>query len=112
MNGPEVLTFTLEVVPQAIADLLAKAEMRMEDVDLFVFHQANGFMLEQLRLKLDIPPDKFVLALRHCGNAASSSIPIALKEARLRQQLRPGMRIALLGFGGGYSWNATVIQSL
>ena len=45
MNGPEVLTFALEVIPQAIADVLARAEMSMDDVDLFVFHQANGFML-------------------------------------------------------------------
>jgi 3-oxoacyl-[acyl-carrier-protein] synthase-3 len=111
MHGPEVLSFALETVPRALNELLRRAEMRADEVDLFVFHQANGFILEQLRDKLDIPPDKFVLAMRHCGNTASSSIPIALKDARDRQMLCPGMRVVLIGFGVGFSWSATVIQS-
>jgi 3-oxoacyl-[acyl-carrier-protein] synthase-3 len=111
MHGPEVLSFALEVVPRVLDELLQRAEMRAEEVDLFVFHQANGFILEQLRLKLDIRQDKFVLAMRHCGNTTSSSIPIVLKDARDRQQLRPGMRVVLVSFGIGFSWSATVIQS-
>jgi 3-oxoacyl-[acyl-carrier-protein] synthase-3 len=112
MHGPEVLSFALEAVPKALDELLRRAEMRADEVDLFVFHQANGFILEQLRDKLDIPRDKFVLAMSHCGNTASSSIPIALKDARDRGQLRPGMRVVLIGFGVGFSWSATVIQSM
>jgi 3-oxoacyl-[acyl-carrier-protein] synthase-3 len=111
MHGPEVLTFTLSAVPPAINEVLERAEMRLEDVDLFVFHQANGYMLEQLRVKMNIPAEKFVLALRHCGNTVSASIPIALKDARDRQQLRPGMHVMLVAFGVGFSWSATVIQA-
>jgi 3-oxoacyl-[acyl-carrier-protein] synthase-3 len=111
LHGPEVLTFTLDVVPRAVDELLQRAEIRMDDVDLFVFHQANGYMLEQLRQKMNIPPAKFILALSHCGNTIASSIPIALKEAQVRQQLQPGMRVVLAAFGVGYSWSATVIQA-
>jgi 3-oxoacyl-[acyl-carrier-protein] synthase-3 len=111
MNGPEIFSFTLRAVPQAIRQLLARAVKRMDDVDLFVFHQANGYMLEHLRKKLQIPPEKFVLALSHCGNTVSSTIPIALKEAAAARRLAPGALVMLVGFGVGYSWGATLIQA-
>ena len=110
MNGPEVFSFTLRAVPKAIASALARARISMEEVDLFVFHQANGFILENLRAKLGIPREKFVFALRESGNTSSSTIPIALKDARMSGQLKPGMRVMLVGFGVGYSWAATVMR--
>jgi 3-oxoacyl-[acyl-carrier-protein] synthase-3 len=111
MNGPEIFTFTLQVVPEAIRQLLARAGKSMKDVDAFVFHQANRYLLDHLRDKLKIPPEKFVLALSHVGNTVSSTIPIALKEAVTRQLLRPGQLGLLVGFGVGYSWAATLIRS-
>jgi 3-oxoacyl-[acyl-carrier-protein] synthase III len=111
MNGPEIFTFTLSAVPQAVGQLLARAEKTIEDVDLFVFHQANRFMLDHLRQKLKIPSEKFVVALSHCGNTVSSTIPIALKEAAGQGQLTPGQLVMLVGFGVGYSWGATFIRS-
>lgn len=110
MNGPEIFSFTLRVVPQTVGQLLARAGKAIDGIDLFVFHQANRYMLEHLRDKLHIPPEKFVEALSHCGNTVSSTIPIALKEAVERQQLRPGMLVMLVGFGVGYSWGATLIR--
>jgi len=111
MNGPEIFTFTLRAVPQAVKLLLAKAGKTLDDVDLFVFHQANRYMLDHLRDKLMIPREKFVVALSHCGNTVSSTIPIALKEAAGQQQLPPGQVVMLVGFGVGYSWGATLIHS-
>jgi 3-oxoacyl-[acyl-carrier-protein] synthase-3 len=111
MNGPEIFTFTLRAVPQAVKQLLARAGKTLDDVDLFVFHQANRYMLDHLRDKLKIPSDKFVLALSHCGNTVSSTIPIALKEAAGRHQLPAGKVVMLVGFGVGYSWGATLIHS-
>ncbi len=111
MNGPEVFTFTLRVVPRAVSEVLARAGKTADDVDLFVFHQANRYMLEHLRAKLKVPPEKFVVALEHCGNTVSSTIPIALKEAEGRGVLRPGMLVLLVGFGVGYSWGATLIRT-
>lgn len=110
MNGPEILQFTLRVVPEAVQKLLSLAHLQLGDVDLFVFHQANQYMLDYLRKKLQIPPAKFVVCLRHCGNTVSSTIPIALKHAASEGTLRPGHRVMLVGFGVGYSWGATLIR--
>jgi 3-oxoacyl-[acyl-carrier-protein] synthase-3 len=111
MNGPEIFTFTLQVVPLVVGELLARAGCTIDDVDVFVFHQANRYLLEHLRDKLQIPAEKFVLALEHCGNTVSSSIPIALKEAAGRGQLPAGSLVLLVGFGVGYSWGAALIRS-
>jgi 3-oxoacyl-[acyl-carrier-protein] synthase III len=78
--------------------------------DLFVFHQANRFMLDHLRRKLEVPPEKFYLSLASCGNTVSSSIPIALENARREGKLREGSLLMLVGFGVGYSWGATLIE--
>jgi 3-oxoacyl-[acyl-carrier-protein] synthase-3 len=110
MNGTEIFAFTLRTVPQSIQALLDRAGKSMEDVDLFVFHQANEFMLEHLRRRLRIPREKFVLALRECGNTVSSTIPIALAEAAAADRLPRGARLMLVGFGVGYSWGATLLR--
>jgi 3-oxoacyl-[acyl-carrier-protein] synthase-3 len=111
MNGPEIFTFTLQAVPRAVHSLLARAKRTIEEIDLFVFHQANRHLLDHLRTKLKIPAEKFVLALDHCGNTVSSTIPIALKEAAARDQLPPGRLVMLVGFGVGYSWGATLLRT-
>jgi 3-oxoacyl-[acyl-carrier-protein] synthase-3 len=110
MNGAEIFNFTLRVIPTAISQLLERAGIGQEDVDLFVFHQANRFMLEHLRRKLKVPAEKFVIAMEDIGNTVSSSIPIALREAQERGQLPPGSLVMLVGFGVGYSWGATLIR--
>jgi 3-oxoacyl-[acyl-carrier-protein] synthase-3 len=73
-------------------------------VDLFVFHQANRYMLDHLRKRMAIPPEKFIVAMQSCGNTVSSTIPIALKHAQIGQ----GSLLMLVGFGVGYSWGATL----
>jgi 3-oxoacyl-[acyl-carrier-protein] synthase-3 len=112
MNGSEVFTFTLLTVPKAVKGLMAKAESSIEDIDLFVFHQANKFMLEHLRKKCKIPEDKFYLAYSKFGNTVSSTIPIALKEALDDGTLKPGMKVMLVGFGVGYSWGGAMVDWL
>ncbi len=112
MNGPEIFAFTLRAVPRAVDDLLAKAGRTIDDIDLFVFHQANRHMLEHLREKTGIPREKFVLALSHCGNTVSSTIPIALKDASEQGLLAPGTLVMLVGFGVGYSWGATLARTM
>lgn len=110
MNGPEIFNFTLESVPACIAQLYEKARITADDVDYFVFHQANAYMLQHLREKLDIPAEKFALCIKDCGNTVSATIPIALHEAVRAGQLRPGMNIMLVGFGVGLSWAATMVR--
>lgn len=110
MNGPEIFHFALKVVPACVRDVLEKAAMRMEDVDLFVFHQANRYMLDNLRSKLDIPKEKFFLSFASCGNTVSGTIPIALQNAHAEGRLQPGQTVLLVGFGVGLSWGATLLS--
>lgn len=110
MNGAEVFNFTLRMVPEAVHRLLKTMRITLEDIDLVVFHQANRYMLEHLQKKLNIPKDKFVIAMEHIGNTVSSTIPIALSDAAVSGRLRDGHRVMIVGFGVGYSWAATVIR--
>ncbi len=110
MDGPEIFVFTLTTVPQLVETILARTGLSLDEIDRFVFHQANGHMLEHLRSKLDIPAEKFVVEMSDCGNTVSSTIPIALKRAAESGQVQPGHRLLLVGFGVGYSWGATVVR--
>jgi 3-oxoacyl-[acyl-carrier-protein] synthase-3 len=110
MDGAEIFTFTLEAVPQSVAALLAKSNHKLDDIDLFVFHQANKYMLNHLRNKLNVPAEKFLIGMRHCGNTVSATIPIALKQAQQEGRLKPGSLVMLVGFGVGYSWGATLLR--
>jgi len=111
MNGPEIFNFTLSAVPESVERLLEKSKLTIDEVDLFVFHQANRYMLDHLRKRLSIPAEKFVFAMQHCGNTVSSTIPIALKEAFSTGQLHKDALVMLVGFGVGYSWGATFLRS-
>jgi len=110
MNGSEIFSFTLKSIPTLVQQTLTKAKLEIDDVDLFVFHQANKFMLEHLRDKIGIPEEKFAIKLNECGNTVSSSIPIALKELTVAGKLKPGQKVMIVGFGVGYSWGATIIH--
>ncbi|WP_136037053.1 3-oxoacyl-ACP synthase III family protein [Microbacterium sp. K35] len=108
MDGPDIFNFTLRVVPETVEEILAKAQLEQDEIDLFVFHQANAFMLEHLRKKLKVPAEKFFVSLAESGNTVSSTIPIALADAERQGALVPGMRVMLLGFGVGLSWGGLV----
>jgi 3-oxoacyl-[acyl-carrier-protein] synthase-3 len=110
MDGPEIFTFAVSVVPPLVAQLLQRAGVSLAEVDLFVFHQANGYILEKLRKKIGVPEEKFVVAMRHTGNTVSSTIPLALHAAMRDRRLLPGKRVVLVGFGVGYSWGATMVR--
>jgi 3-oxoacyl-[acyl-carrier-protein] synthase-3 len=110
MNGPEVLNFTLRAIPVSIDKLLEKAACALSDIDLFVFHQANRFMLDYLRKKLRIPEEKFCISLQDCGNTVSSSIPIAFHHALAEGRVHTGDRIMMVGFGVGYSWAGALVD--
>jgi 3-oxoacyl-[acyl-carrier-protein] synthase-3 len=110
MNGPEIVTFTLRIVPQVMAQLLTKAHRTMQDIDLFIFHQANQYMLEHLRRKLNLPEAKLPIMMSHCGNTVSSTIPILLKDLQTSGRLSAGQTLMLLGFGVGYSWAGAIME--
>ena len=107
MNGPEIFSFTLKVVPRMVKDVLAKSGLVKDNIDLFVFHQANKYMLTFLRKKLKIDEDKFFVNMDEIGNTVSSTIPIALADAKSAGLLHGKVLIA--GFGVGLSWGATIL---
>ena len=110
MNGGEIFTFTLTTVPATLERMLTKAEVTLNDIDLVVFHQANLYMLKHLQMKMDIPDEKFCVAMKHCGNTVSSTIPIVLSELIAEGRLQKGQRLLLVGFGVGYSWGAALVE--
>jgi 3-oxoacyl-[acyl-carrier-protein] synthase III len=112
MDGPKVFNFAVNRAPLLIRDLLHKASMTIAEIDLFVLHQANAYLLDEIRNKCEIPVDKFQVTLRHCANTVSSTIPIALKHAQLEGKLAKECTIMLIGFGVGYSWAATIVRWL
>lgn len=111
MNGAEIFKFTAENVPALVAEVLGKNQLELKNINLFVFHQANKFMLEFVRKKIGIPEDLFFYFLDHCGNTVSSTIPIALSEALIQKKVRPGDNLLLAGFGVGYSWGGCILTN-
>lgn len=110
MNGAGVFNFVLSTVPSLIDSLLSKAGIERDDVDLFVFHQANAHMLESVRDKMEVARSRFFVSMQDVGNTGASSIPIALHEALRQERIRPGSKIVLAGFGAGLSWGASLIE--
>jgi 3-oxoacyl-[acyl-carrier-protein] synthase-3 len=109
MNGPEIFEFSMKRVPELFASLFDES-FTLADVNLYAFHQANKFMLDSLRRRIKLPPEKFICEFEHCGNTVSSSIPIALKEAINKGVLVAGKTVVCVGFGVGYSWAGCVVQ--
>ena len=110
MNGPEIFNFTIESIPGVVKRVLEKNNLPFEKVDYFIFHQANKYMLDYLRKKIQIPTEKFYNNMLFTGNTVSSTIPIALKNCMDNKMVEPGDKVLLAGFGVGYSWAATIIE--
>ncbi len=110
MDGTAVFLMSIKEVPPLIDETLEKNNLTINEIDYFVFHQANAFMLEVLRKKLKIPKEKFFNDLRFTGNTVSNSIPIALHQLMQENKLQRGMKILLAGFGIGFMLGATVIE--
>lgn len=108
MDGKSIFDFTADVVPEMVAETLSKNGLCDSDVNLYVFHQANRYMINYLRKLMGIDKERFYVYLDNVGNTVSSTIPIALKEAQKEGRLTGN--IVLAGFGVGLSYGATVIK--
>lgn len=111
MDGPSIFSFTLRVVPKMIKALFAKTGLVIDNIDHFVFHQANKFMLDSLRRQSKIPEEKFVLDMENIGNTISSTIPIALSNATNKSVLKANQKVMLVSFGVGLSWAACLVKT-
>ena len=110
MNGSAIFNFTLETVPVMVNDLLQKSGIQKTDVDYYIFHQANKYMLNTIRKVCGIEKDKFYIDLEHTGNTVSPTILIGLKDCLENGTVHTGMKIIACGFGVGLSYASTIIS--
>lgn len=110
MDGSAIFNFTLDAVPAMMKDILAKNEMAKENIDYYVFHQANKFMLNTIRKVCVLPKDKFYVNLNETGNTVSSTVMIGLKQCLDAGTITPGMKVMVAGFGVGLSWGGTILR--
>lgn len=110
MNGFAVWKFIATEVPKQISLVLGRNSITVDDVDLFVFHQASKMTLDSLVSAMAIPPEKVFTNLESIGNTVSASIPIALADAERDGRLKRGDRIVLSGFGVGLSWGTLLMR--
>lgn len=110
MNGPEIMNFTSDIIPTFTKKLLKKNNLENENVDQFVFHQANAFMLNLLRKRIGIEKEKFYIDLQDGGNTVSNTIPIALKNYSQSIEIENCQNIIIVGFGVGLSWGGGLIR--
>jgi 3-oxoacyl-[acyl-carrier-protein] synthase-3 len=109
MNGPEVFNFTTEVIPDFTKNVLSKNNKVINDINQFVFHQANSFMLNFIRKRLKIDNERFFINLEDGGNTVSCTIPIALKKYSECNEFN-NHDFVVVGFGVGLSWAGGLIK--
>ncbi|ASR48006.1 beta-ketoacyl-ACP synthase III [Paenibacillus kribbensis] len=109
MNGREVFKFAVRVMGTATVDVLEKAGLSKDDIDLFVPHQANIRIIQSAMQRLDLPEEKVVINVNKYANTSAASIPLALVEAAEEGRMKEGDRILMVGFGGGLTWGASVL---
>lgn len=108
MNGRGIFNFMITRVPATIDACLKKNNQTRESVDFFVFHQASRFLLETLRGRLELPPEKVPVALEKTGNTVSSSVPLVL-QSMMRDGKCRNTRVLISGFGVGLSWATNIV---
>ena len=110
MNGKEVYKFAVSALPRSVRQAVEKAGIRLEDVDLFIPHQANIRIIRSSAEALGVPMEKVFTNVDRYGNTSAASIPIALCEAVEAGLVEEGTKLVLAGFGGGLSWGAAVVE--
>lgn len=110
MNGSAIFNFTLDAVPLMMSQILEKNSLSKEDIDYYIFHQANKFMLNTIRKLCVLPKDKFYINLSETGNTVSSTVLIGIKDCMNKGVLLQGSKVMITGFGVGLSWGGTILS--
>lgn len=110
MDGPAIVNFALEVVPKTVDEILKKSALQREDIDYYVFHQANHFMLSYLRQKCGLLECPYWEDVSEYGNTVSNSIPIALTDLLRKEPRKRFENVMLVGFGVGLSWGGCLVN--
>jgi 3-oxoacyl-[acyl-carrier-protein] synthase III len=109
MNGANIFNFTIKRVPPLIEQTLLAAGMGAEEVDYFIFHQSNQFIIKHLANKLKLPTEKVPMTLKHFGNTGGASIPLTITQGNLDRPADRPLRLLLVGYGVGLSWSSGLI---
>ena len=110
MEGQQVFRFAVEAVPWCMDRVLERHNITADDVDFFVFHQANARIIDLVVKKYQIPLEKYYKNLEEYGNTSAASIPLVLSELEEQGKIGPGSRILMVGFGGGLTWGGALIE--
>ena len=110
MEGTRVFKFAVEAVPWCMDRVLERTGYALEDIDFFVFHQANARIIDLAARKYRIPPEKYYKNMAEYGNTSAASIPLVLSELEDMGRVGPGSRTLIVGFGGGLTWGGCVIE--
>ncbi len=110
LDGKSIFIFAIKIVPQMISNLLEKANLKLDDIDLFIFHQANRLMIETIMKKVKIPFEKTHYCLKYVGNSGGSTVAMAYTEAWRAGKLKPGKKVMFLAFGVGLSWGGALYE--
>jgi 3-oxoacyl-[acyl-carrier-protein] synthase-3 len=110
MNGPEVFKFATRVLVSSAAAVLAECGRSVDEVDVYVPHQANIRIIDHASRKLGIPTDRVIVNVDRYGNTSSGSIPLALADAEADGRLRPGSLVLMTGMGAGLTWGSALME--
>ena len=110
MNGREVFKFATRVLVSSARDLLDRVGMSVDEVDVYVPHQANIRIINHAARKLGFPPEKVVVNVQKYGNTSSGSIPLALADAVADGRVRAGAKVLMTGMGAGLTWGSGLIE--
>lgn len=110
MEGTQVFKFAVETIPRCMDAVLTRHGLGADDVDFFVFHQANARIIDLVVRKYAIPPEKYAKNLEEFGNTSAASIPLLLAQLEAEGTIGPGSRVLLVGFGGGLTWGAAIVE--
>ncbi|MEE8475704.1 MAG: beta-ketoacyl-ACP synthase III [Myxococcota bacterium] len=110
MDGRVVFKHAVTRMPQVLLDTLGAASLKLEDIHLFLFHQANLRINEYVANQLEIPPEKCLNNIQQYGNCSAASIPMLLDEAVRSDRLLPGQLVSMTSFGSGFSWTSAVVR--
>lgn len=110
MNGQEVFKFAVRAMAESSEEVVAKANLKISDIDLVIPHQANLRIIDAAAKRFHLPYERFVHNLEKYGNTSAASIPLALDETRREGRIQPGNLILLSSFGAGLSWGSLVLR--
>lgn len=110
MDGKEVFKYAINSLTQAAEEAMKLAEIKIEDIDWLLPHQANIRIIEGVGKKMELPEEKVIVNLAHHGNTSAASIPLALSEKMTEGVIKKGDLVVLTAMGAGFTWGGAVVR--